>query len=197
MINLKAVSVDRWLALGLLFVILLLICFAVLWPAASQWAEYHDEKISLARQLKQYERILAGRDAINQNMTSIKDKILEQGYFNRQQTEALASAELQESIKKAIVDAGGQLSSTQALPIVDKDRFRQITVSVRMSGSLEVLRGVLFRLETATPLIMINQLDIRPVRGIRNRRNRQVGLTNELNVNFQAVSFMRKQPNEY
>lgn len=197
MINLKEISVDRWLAVGLLLALLLLVGLAVLWPSVSQWSELHDEKISLARQLKQYERILAGKDAVNQNMASIKEKILEQGYFNGQQTEALASAELQESIKKAIVEAGGQLSSTQALPIVDKDRFRQITVSVRMAGNLDVLRGVLFRLETSTPLIMIDQLDIRPVRGIRNRRNNQVGLTNELNVNFQAISFMRKQPNEY
>lgn len=185
---------ERWLAVGLLIAVMLIVGTAVLFPAASKWMELHDDKIALARQLKQYERILAGKDAVAKNMESIQEEILEQGYFNSQQTESLASAELQEFIKKAIVEAGGKLSSTQALPVIEKDKFNLITVSVRMTGNIEVLRGVLYRLETSTPLIMINQMDIRPMRSLRNRLTRQIEPSNELNVNFQAVSFMRKQP---
>jgi general secretion pathway protein M len=185
---------ERWLALGLLLAVILLLCLSLFVPAIGKWMELHEDKITLARQLKQYERILAGKDAVAVSMDNIKKQILEQGYFNSQQTEALASAELQEFIKKAIVDAGGQLSSTQALPINNKGKFSLITVSVRMTGNIEALRSVLYHLETSTPLIMIDQLDIRPMRGKRNRRTRQVEPSNDLNVNFQAVSFMRKQP---
>lgn len=194
MIKIKNKQMERWLAVGLLIAVMLIVSTAVLFPAASKWMELHDDKIALARQLKQYERILAGKDAVAKNMESIQEEILEQGYFNSQQTESLASAELQEFIKKAIVDAGGKLSSTQALPVIEKDKFNLITVSVRMTGNIEVLRGVLYRLETSTPLIMINQMDIRPMRSLRNRLTRQIEPSNELNVNFQAVSFMRKQP---
>jgi general secretion pathway protein M len=74
-----------------------------------------------------------------------------------------------------------------------KDNFSLLTVSVRMTGNSEVLRSVLYRLETSTPLIIIDQLDIRPMRGVRNRRTRQIEQTNDLNINFQAVSFMRKK----
>lgn len=194
MIKIKNKQMERWLAVGLLIAVMLIVSTAVLFPAASKWMELHDDKIALARQLKQYERILAGKDAVAKNMESIQEEILEQGYFNSQQTESLASAELQEFIKKAIVEAGGKLSSTQALPVIEKDKFNLITVSVRMTGNIEVLRGVLYRLETSTPLIMINQMDIRPMRSLRNRLTRQIEPSNELNVNFQAVSFMRKQP---
>lgn len=190
----KSKSMERWLALGLLLVIALVLCLSILVPAIGKWMSLHEDKMSLARQLSQYERILAGKGAVTESMDAIKEQILEQGYFNSQQTEALASAELQEFIKKAIVDTGGQLSSTQALPIKNKGKFSLITVSVRMTGNIEVLRSVLHRLETSTPLIMIDQLDIRPMRGMRNRRTRQIEPSNELNVNFQAVSFMRKQP---
>jgi general secretion pathway protein M len=55
------------------------------------------------------------------------------------------------------------------------------------------LRAVLYKIETSTPLIIIDQIDIRPMRGSRNRLTRQIEPSNELNVNFQAVSFMRKQ----
>lgn len=194
MTGIKNKQVERWLAVGLLVAVMLLIGLAVLWPTVGKWTELNEEKLSLARQLKQYERILAGKNAVVESMDSVKKEILEQGYFNSQQTVSLASAELQEFVKKAIIDAGGQLSSTQALPVINKDKFSLITVSVRMTGNIEVLRGVLHRLETSTPLVVINELDIRPMRNIRNRRTRQIEASNELNVNFQAVSFMRKQP---
>jgi general secretion pathway protein M len=65
---------------------------------------------------------------------------------------------------------------------------------VRMTGNMEILRSVLYKLETATPLIIVDQMDIRPMRGKRNRLTRKLEPSNDLNVNFQAVSFMRKQP---
>ena len=101
---------------------------------------------------------------------------------------------MQEFIKQSIVQAGGQLSSTQVLPSAEKDEFERITVNVRMTGNIEVLRAVLYKLETSTPLIIIDQLDIRPMRSIRNQITRQIEPSNGLNINFQAISFMRGQP---
>ena len=186
-------NIQRWLAVGLLAALLLILIVAVFVPAVSKWIELREEKDQLAIKLRQYERILAGKDAVIKNMGSVKEAIQEQNYFNSQNTEALASAEVQEFIKKVIVDAGGRLSSTQALPVKSKDKFSLLTVSVRMTGNSEVLRSVLYRLETSTPLIIIDQLDIRPMRGVRNRLTRQIEQTNDLNINFQAVSFMRKK----
>ena len=125
-------------------------------------------------------------------MADITSQHETQGYFNSQETDALASAEMQEFIKKAIVDAGGQLSSTQALPVSSDDNFNKITVRVRMTGNSAELRTVLYKIETSEPLIIIDQIDIRPMRGTRNRTTRQIESSNELNINFQAVSFMRK-----
>ena len=62
-----------------------------------------------------------------------------------------------------------------------------------MTGNSEVLRAVLYKIETFAPLIIIDQIDIRPMRGVMNTTTRQIEPSNDLNVNFQAVSFMRKQ----
>ena len=137
--KIKNMEIDRWLAVGLLVALILSFCFVVVAPAVSKWSELNEEKNTLARRYHQYERILSEKDTVVDTMGSIKEQVAEKGYFNSQQTEALSSAELQELIKKAIVDAGGQLSSTQALPVKNKDRFSQITISVRMTGNAEVL----------------------------------------------------------
>ncbi len=186
------VSQQRLLAVGLLVGVVLVIGLVVFLPLISKELDLLEAKRSLVFKLQQYERILANSDTVTNSMADISKKQEQQGYFNRQATDALASAEMQEFIKKTIVDAGGQLSSTQALPVSNKDAFKRITVSVRMTGNSQVLQSVLYKLETSEPLIIINQIDIRPMRGTRNKVTRQIEDSNELNVNFQAVSFMRK-----
>jgi general secretion pathway protein M len=186
---------QRWLAVGLLAVIVLLVSLIVVVPIISKGLELHETKENLAFTLKKYEQILSGKGAIVGNIAAIKQQHETQGYFNTQGTSALASAQMQEFIKQAIVQAGGQLSSTQVLPPTtsSKDKFNRITVSVRMTGNIEVLRAVLYKLETATPLIVFEQLDIRPMRSVRNRITRQIEPSNGLNINFQAIGFMRAQ----
>ncbi|MCK9620664.1 MAG: type II secretion system protein GspM [Methylobacter sp.] len=204
-------QMQRWLAVALLLAAILLVILVVIVPVVNKGLELHDAKNNLVFKLQQYERVLARKDAVIENMSVIKEQYQARGLLNRQSTPALASAEVQEFIKRTIVEAGGQLSSTQALPVSafspggnarspaatqpgNKNEFNRITVSVRMTGNSRVLRAVLYKIETSTPLIIINQIEIRPVRGVRSRATRQIELSNELDINFQAVSFMRKQP---
>lgn len=185
---------QRWIAVGLLVAVIAIFSVVVIAPIVSKGMELHETKNALVFKLQKYQRILARKEAVTEGMDKIKAQHLSQGYFNTQGTGALASADVQEFIKRAIVDAGGQLTSTQALPVSNKDGFSRIMVKVRMTGNIEELRAVLYKMETSVPLIIVDQIDIRPVRGIRNRRTRQIESSNELNVNFQAVSFMRIPP---
>lgn len=186
-------QMQRWLAVGLLAGAILIVILLIIVPVVNKGLELHEAKNNLVFKLQQYERILAGKDAVIASMNALKQQYQQRGLLNSQTTGALASAEVQEFIKKTIAEAGGQLSSTQALPLSTKNEFSRITVNVRMTGNSEVLRTVLYKIETATPLIIINEIDIRPMRGVRNRTTRQIDQSNELNINFQAVSFMRKQ----
>ena len=188
----KNPKMQRWLALSLLIIVVLVISLIVIAPLLSKGLELHKSKNDLIFRLQQYERILATKNTVVASMAKIKEQHDLQSYFNSQETDALASAEMQAFIKKTIVDAGGQLSSTQALPVNNKNKFSKITVKVRMNGNSEVLRTVLYNIETSTPLIIIDQIDIRPLRGTMNNVTHQIDANNNLNVNFQVVSFMRK-----
>ena len=192
MINQDSQKMQRWLAVGLLIAVVLIIGLIVIAPLLNKGMALHDAKNSLLFKLQQYERILATKESVVAGMAKIQQQHEQQHYFNSQNTDALASAEMQEFIKKTIVEAGGQLSSTQELPANNKDKFSKISIRVRMTGNSGVLRAVLYKLETATPLIIIDQIDIRPLRGTMNRITRQIESSNDLNINFQAVSFMRK-----
>ena len=183
---------ERWLAVGLLLAVMSFISFVIILPLINQGLALHDERNTLGFRLEQYERILARKQSVIEEMETLKTQFADENYLSTQNTSALASAELQEMIKQAIVEAGGQLSSTQGLPIVTKNNFNRIPINVRMTGNSEVLRAVLHKIETATPLVVVEQIDIRPMRGVRNKVTHQIDPSNELSVNFQAISFMKK-----
>jgi general secretion pathway protein M len=183
---------ERWLAIGLLLIVMSFISFVIILPLVNQGLALHEEKNALGFRFEQYERILSRKQSVIDEIETLKSQVSEQNYLSTQNTSALASAELQEMIKQAIVESGGQLSSTQGLPIVAKNNFNRIPINVRMTGNSEVLRAVLHKIETATPLVVVEQIDIRPMRGVRNKVTHQIDPSNELSVNFQAISFMKK-----
>jgi len=188
-------SNQRWLALALLALLILSIIFIAIVPAVTMSMEYHQQKQDLAFRLQRARKIIARKDNVVENMAQIKKQYLAQDYFSTRDTEALASADLQKFIKSAISQAGGQLTSTQVMPQSsdNDDDFKRVIVKVRMSGEMETLRSVLHEIESSTQTMLIDQMDIRPVRGKRNRKTRKIEPSNKLNINFRVTGFMRKK----
>ncbi|OQW79973.1 MAG: general secretion pathway protein GspM [Proteobacteria bacterium ST_bin11] len=182
---------QRWMALALLGLVLCALIFLILLPLFSNWLDYQEQKNDLLFRLQRQQTIVARRDSIAQNLELLNQQYQQQGYLSNSDTEALASAELQNIVKTAVTEAGGQLTSTQGLPGKAEEDFVRIAVKVRMSGSIETLRGVLHSLDTNVPLLLVDQLDISPVRGARNRTTNKMDPSSQLNVSFEVISFMR------
>ena len=192
--RINSYSGQRWLALALLALVILIIGSVFIVPLVTKAMEINDEKNELLFRLQRYQRVLNQKDDVFANINKIKADYKTQGYFSSQGTVALASADLQQVIKNAIATAGGRLTSTQVLPSKNEGEFALIAVKVRMSGDIEVLRSVLYHIETSVPLLVIDELDIRPDRGRRDKKTRKIVPSNNLNISFQVSSFMSKQP---
>ncbi len=184
---------QRWLAVGLLFVVLAVFVLAILMPLFNNALTYYDEKNDLLFRLQRQQKIAARKDGVAENLVTIKQQFHQQGFFTNRDTEALASADLQNIVKTAVTDAGGQLTSTQGLPGKTDNGFNRIAVRVRMTGTIETLRTVLRTFASSVPVLIIDQIDIVPVRGVRNRPNNtnKIEPSAQLNVSFEVVSFMR------
>ncbi|WKJ88709.1 type II secretion system protein GspM [Methylomonas montana] len=182
---------QRWAALALLLLVVSAIILSVLLPLVTNWLDYREQKDDLLFRLQRQQTIAARRDSVAQNLELLHQQYQQQGYLSNSDTEALASAELQNIIKTAVTEAGGQLTSTQGMPGRTENDFVRIAVKVRMSGSIESLRTVLHSLDTNVPLLLVDQLDISPVRGARNRSTNKMDPSAQLNVSFEVISFMR------
>jgi general secretion pathway protein M len=184
---------QRLLAVGLLISVMLVFCLGILMPLVNIGMDAYNEKTDLLFRLQRQKNIAARKETVSVNLENSKKQFQEQGYFSNRDTEALASADLQNTVKTAVTEAGGQLTSTQGLPGKADNGFTRVSVRVRMTGTIETLRTVLQSFAVSIPILIIDQIDITPVRGVRNRPNNKVEPSAQLNVSFQVVSFLRGQ----
>jgi general secretion pathway protein M len=185
------ISYQRWLAVGLLAFVSLLLVFLILVPVITTVLDNREQTEELLFRLQRARQIVAGKDEMTERIELIKQAHEQNNYFSNRDTVALASADLQRLIKSAVSQAGGELTSTQVLPVSNEQGLTRVMVQVRMAGDIAALRSVLYEIESSVPLMIIDQIDIRPVRGKRNRKTRKIEPSNKLNVNFRIIGFMR------
>lgn len=182
---------QRWLAVGLLAGVLLIAGSILLVPFLNTILEYNGTIENLEFRLNRYSERIVDKDKMQRQVTELRKQLRNAGFFSSQETAALAIAEMQKKIKQAVQEAGGQMTSTQALPQQEFEGLTKIVVKVRLSGSVEAIRNILYAIETAKPYMVVEKIDINQVRGRRNRKTRKIEPVDKLNVNMDVVGFMR------
>jgi general secretion pathway protein M len=145
--------------------------------------------------LERLQRVAASREPIQQLIGAIQQDRNVVGQYLPQSAPALAAADLQQKVKTVIEAAGGTLQSTQALPAVDEGGVVRVTISVAMNGETDSLRRVLHALETQTPLLFVDNLQV----FARENRPRLASgrfadyVRMQLNVQFDVSGYLRKE----
>ncbi|MFI3137952.1 MAG: type II secretion system protein GspM [Methylococcaceae bacterium] len=183
---------QRSLAVGLLLGVIALILALVVWPWYTQITDAQQQIKDLVFRIQRYTRVIEGRNEVLEKVSQSKQGLDALGYFYEQSSPALASAELQAFIKNIIVAAGGVLESTQVLPQVEEDDLIHIAVNVRLTGDIPLLRSILYQIETTKPLKLVEELDLRPIRGVRNRMTGKLEDMGTVSINLQVAGYMRK-----
>lgn len=183
---------QRYIAVGLLASIIALLLLLVVWPWYAQLFSYKQDIQDLVFRIQRYTRIIDSRDEVFQKVESSKSAINSLGYFNNQPTAALVEADLQTFVKNIIVTAGGELASTQVMGQTEEEGLIHIAVNVRFTCDIPALRSLLYQIETAKPLMLLEEIDIRPIRGVRNPTTGQLEDNGTVSVNLQVATYMRK-----
>lgn len=104
--------------------------------------------------------------------------------------ESLAAAELQNRIKSSVEGARGEVRSTQILPSREEGVFQRISIRGQISVNLEGLQRVLYEFESRSPLLFLDNVDIR-VRQMR-QSNEIVTDNPVLDVRFDLYGYIRR-----
>jgi general secretion pathway protein M len=179
----------RFVAVGLLALVALALYSFVVGPLLASYADSRRQVADSRATLARYEDI--GRDT--PKLQTQLDELHRQGasaagYLDGQ-NETLVAASLQERLKSAVVQTGGHLNSTQVLASTEKGQTRRVVVRGQMQMNLAALQRVLYTLESGSPYLFIDNLDVRPMVGPRGQETQDSEAL--LDVHFDVYGYMR------
>src|ERR1700712_473134 len=77
-------------------------------------------------------------------------------------SDSMASASLQERLQAMFLQAGVQLNSVETVPGEDTGTFRRIRLRISFTASWPVLVALLKDMHVATPLLLVDELQVQP-----------------------------------
>jgi general secretion pathway protein M len=152
---------SRVLALALLALVLIVAYAILVMPYTAYVASARDRVSALSDQLLRYRSLVSMEDRVREHLRKIEDDESAASDFLDATTPALASADLQQYIKTAVQEAGGNLVSTQALPSDEDAELVGATVRVGIRGNSDTLYALLYTLEERQPIVHIGNLQLR------------------------------------
>lgn len=151
---------NKFAALGLLMATILIVIAAVATPLLV-FHRYYDSAIDdISSRLGRYYKIASMRSELQKQITAIQARGTV-GYYLKNPSPALAAAEIQELAKNMVEMNGGKLTSIQILPHKDDGHYRQVMVTIQLTGTLTATKKILYGLESSRPYLFVDNLLIR------------------------------------
>lgn len=156
----------RAIALSLLLVAILGAYTIFIDPFVSAYSSNAATVTQLQSAIERYRKIVTRLPEMKQTLETLRaSQSSQQGYLPGT-SEAVAAAVLQDRLKTLIAREGGQLQSTQAMPQTqDPAQPKRVGVRTHMVIRFGELLNVLYRLESETPVLFVENLNIRAVNG--------------------------------
>jgi general secretion pathway protein M len=152
----------------------LTLVFGPWWALKLRYDSALDEAVT---RLERYSRIAGMQDGLQKKALEVKS-LETSKHFLKSASPALAAAELQDLAKTVIEANGGKITSIQILQHKDETGYRQVGVTLQLSATQSVLKSMLHAIESAQPLLFIDNLVVRSPIGNQNR-------VPEADLNFQ------------
>ncbi|HUK60140.1 MAG TPA: type II secretion system protein GspM [Stellaceae bacterium] len=178
----------RALALALFVAALVLVAMGVVWPAIASFDTLAASVVDSEAALQRFTAVAARLPRLEAENATLKRAFATQGGFLQATNESLIAAELQNRIKRAVEANGGQLKSTQILPIADENGMRRVTARVEVQGNTAALQRIWYEMETGTPYLFINTFDIE---SRQVRRDRTGPPAYEISARFELSAYAR------
>ena len=154
---------GRGLALGLLLVVLAMVYLVVAAPLLDVYAEREAVFANRRGLLTKLSAVAAELPALNLRVTELQSAVDSHQLALPGASDAIASAALQGRIERDAAAAGMTIGSTEILPAQSEGDYRRIGLRLLLSGPYENLIKLVASLETATPPLVIDNLQIRGV----------------------------------
>lgn len=197
--NLKQLNLDKWYALGLLMVVLLVIYILLFHGFANDHALMNEEIAELEQTREEYTQLQAQIPELQKRINQVKENVGDNSQFLIADTYNLGTAELNHILKN-VVNASTEnqvdcnIVSNTSSPDREPDQFEKVIVKVRMRCHFEKMMKILNDLENYVPMLFVDDLELeqRMVRQRPTRNNQPPAIRPMLEVRFDLFAYMNK-----
>ena len=171
----------RLIFFGLNGAVALAVCFAILDPIASHFAERNDDILDSAAQLAQIRRVADEAAKLAKTSTPDVDPYLPGA------EERVASADLQANLQALAGAKGLAVQAVRGLPGRQAAQWRAVPVGLEVEGPAAAVRELVAAIESQTPFLFVTDLSLRTLSDGDDTRMR-VSLTVEGALRNSAAS---------
>ena len=176
---------GKMLALGVLLIALLLFFFLIVEPYISLLNTSEERAEASAFQLKQAHKVISKKEFYISEIERLEDLYSEQTVYLKSTKKALATAEIQQILKRISSNSKAELLSSQAISS-ESDEDNRVSLSVRVKADIFSLQKLLHALESGTPNLFVGQIQInrggRAIFRFNNNESNNQGLDVRLQV---------------
>ncbi len=151
---------------GLRFVVLiggaLLLATAVALPIAQLFAEQSDEVEAGQTLLAKYRADIQARAQLQTRLDTLRQEERGTTTLLQGDSTSLAAASMQGLVKALVERHAGQLRSAQMLSATGANGLEKVVVQYEVAIPLGGLRAVTYELETGSPFLFVDDMDVRP-----------------------------------
>lgn len=152
--------VGRAGALVILLCALGLVKLAIFDPIADSLQYYSDTIADADAELSRLTRLAGMQAKLDAATVSLEGQVEHSGSFLRADSAALAGAALQQRIKNVVDSQGALLNAIQWLGSKEGSGLDRVAVRVQMTATIGPLYRVLRSVESASPALFIDDIDI-------------------------------------
>ena len=185
---------SKTTAIMLLVIALLLVYLLVFHWFILRHGEYAEEIGDLRTQLNRFQTVASQREALQARLSQIRnsqkdaDLFLEDPEFD--EAAASMSGRLGEMVRTQAAETCQIVSRQPVRPRV-QERFQKVTVNVRMRCNADDFLQILYQMETGTPLMLVDDLNIIRPRTRRRTRNAQPEAQGALDIRFNVSGYLK------
>ncbi len=183
-------AATRVLAVLILLGAIGLVHLAALQPLLDDYQATRRSIADDAAALARFRRVAAELPRRRAELAALRRRQAASEGFLQGTNEALVAAQIQNRLKALVEAAQGELKSTQVLPVQEEGKYRRIALRVQMTLDTAAAQRVLYGIETASPLLFVDNVDLRAhVGGDRHRE--RANPDPPLDVRFDVYGYMR------
>ncbi|WP_018879399.1 type II secretion system protein GspM [Thioalkalivibrio sp. ALE9] len=181
----------RILAVGILASLILIALLGVVVPVVQKLASSAESVADAGFRLERVQDAAAQLPAVEAEVSALERALDQQGLTQRESSESLATAALQERVAAIIADHDGNVQSTRVQAASDEDGLQRIGVRVQFEAGSESLAGILQAIDRARPLLFVEQLSVRASREFD--RQRRADYRGKTDVTLELSAYWRPE----